>query len=200
MKPLTPQAALPHAGVEVAVLAELIRERRQLGRPQHVEPVGVVLLGLVPHVEHGEAVDVEPRLRFRLPPRLARPRVRWRGGAGAGPGSGSASAQPRGRGSGPRLAITASSQRTTAIAAGRPSCLSHDLLLVILRVRLLPLPHAAAGLVEEALVVALAHLLARLRRQPARRAARTCRRPSGTSPARWARPRPCRTGSGPGAG
>ena len=58
------EAALADAGEVVAVLAELVLERGQLGRPQDVEPVRVVLLRLIPHVEHGEAVDVQPGLRL----------------------------------------------------------------------------------------------------------------------------------------
>ncbi len=58
------EASLPDAGEPVPVRAELVLERGQLGRPHHVEPVRVVLIDLVTHVEHGETVDVHGRARF----------------------------------------------------------------------------------------------------------------------------------------
>jgi len=58
--------ALAHAGVEVAVLTELVLEGRQLRRPQHVEPGRVDLLPVVSHVQHREAVEVDLRLLVGL--------------------------------------------------------------------------------------------------------------------------------------
>jgi hypothetical protein len=53
------QPALPHAGVEAAVMPELVLERGELRRAHDVEPVGIVLVEVVPHVEHGEPVQID---------------------------------------------------------------------------------------------------------------------------------------------
>ena len=60
------EAALAHAGEIVAVLAELILERGQLGDAHGVEPVGVDLLGVLADVEHRGAINLEARFRLRL--------------------------------------------------------------------------------------------------------------------------------------
>ena len=151
-----------------------------------VEPVRVVLAGLVAHVEHGEAVDVHPRLRPRPSPAL----LRGRGGRASGVGAGLGTRGPVGR---PRQRRRREQQR-------RDDRSSHDCLLASLRVRLLPRPHLRAGPRRTA---ARSCPCAASRSPPAsasRTAARTCRRPSGTSPARSGPPRRCRTGSGPGSG
>ena len=59
------EPALPHARPEVAVLAELVRKRRQLRRAQDVEPVRVDLVEVVDHVELRKPVDLHsgPRLQ-----------------------------------------------------------------------------------------------------------------------------------------
>jgi hypothetical protein len=56
------EPALADAREEAAVLAELALEGGQLGRAQDVEPGGIVLSRLISHVQHREAVDVQPRL------------------------------------------------------------------------------------------------------------------------------------------
>ena len=62
---LDAEAALAHARPEVAVLAELVRKRRQLRRPLDVEPVRVDLVEVVDRVELGEAVDLHSRPGLR---------------------------------------------------------------------------------------------------------------------------------------
>jgi hypothetical protein len=52
---------LANAGVEAAILSELVVECGQLRRPERVEPVGVALTELEDHVGHDETVDVERR-------------------------------------------------------------------------------------------------------------------------------------------
>src|SRR5215470_4820897 len=92
-------------------------------------------------------------------------------GDGVGSGPGRASSDPaRAEGLAPSASAAASSQPSP----GRPAnvcfmVITASSLSTSLRlpdIRLLPRPHAAPGLVEEALVVALPHLLAGLRRQP----------------------------------
>ena len=60
------EPALPHPGEEAAVAAELILEGGELGRPHHIEPGGVALLRLVPHVHHGESGDHHPGRRWGI--------------------------------------------------------------------------------------------------------------------------------------
>src|SRR4029078_9015440 len=50
------ETALANAREGVVVVAELILHRWQLAHPQGVEPGGIDLLEVVPHVEHREAV------------------------------------------------------------------------------------------------------------------------------------------------
>ncbi len=119
------EAALADSGEDVAVLAVLVRVGRQLDGPQHVVPVRVVLLGLVAHVEHAEAVDVEARLGLGLGGGLfgggcgGGRRLRRRAPARVGPQRGRASQQYCG-------------QEQAADARGRGACgvrVSHDSLL-----------------------------------------------------------------------
>jgi hypothetical protein len=55
------KARLPHGREPMPIFAELIIEGREFGRTKHVEPRGIVLLGLVSHVEHREAIHLETR-------------------------------------------------------------------------------------------------------------------------------------------
>src|SRR5262245_23645154 len=87
--------------------------------------------------------------------------------SGAGPGAGAASGEPA-RAS-PGAAASSSAAAACRQAARTPAtapCVFLTIASLSPRVRLLPVPHLAAGLVEEALVVALAHPLAGLRSQP----------------------------------
>src|SRR6185436_18138202 len=59
------EAALPRAQGKAAVLTKLVRERRQLRRPDYVVPVRVVLLEIDDSIGLTEAVDLEGR-RLRL--------------------------------------------------------------------------------------------------------------------------------------
>ena len=83
------EAALADAGEEVAVLAELVLERRQLGRPHHVEPVRVVLL------RSGSPCRAWRSRRCPGAARLGRDRS-WpaRRGCGRGAGAGSGPGRP----------------------------------------------------------------------------------------------------------
>ena len=60
-KAADPKPALPHAREPVAIPSELAFKRWQLCWPEHVEPERVLHLELVAVVEHGEAVDLQPR-------------------------------------------------------------------------------------------------------------------------------------------
>ena len=186
------EPALADAGEEVAVLAELVLVGRQLGRPHDVEPVRVVLPDLVAHVEHREAVDVHGAASARPWPSRPGPWPALRVGLGAGSapvGVPARHVRARARRA-PASRQRARQQPADAMATdGTVARIRHRRLAVLARVdliaaRSLPSPTRAPAprLVEEPLVVALADLLARLRRQLSRTAARTCRRPSGTSP------------------
>jgi hypothetical protein len=52
------QTALSNGGIEVAVGTVLMLIDRELGRPDHIVPVGIVLSGLCAHVELGIPVNI----------------------------------------------------------------------------------------------------------------------------------------------
>src|SRR5262249_22751507 len=56
------EAALADAGKPVPIVAELQRKRRQFGWPDHIEPQWIDCAGVIPRVQHGKAVDIEPRV------------------------------------------------------------------------------------------------------------------------------------------
>jgi hypothetical protein len=57
------EAALPHPRERAVILTELVFNLRQPGEAQRVVPIGVDLFEVVTDVEHGEAIDLETRLR-----------------------------------------------------------------------------------------------------------------------------------------
>ena len=125
------EPALAHAGEVVAVLAELVREGRQLGRPHHVEPVRVALLRLVAHVEHRRSRRCPsaawPRASRRCP---ARALLRVPASASE-PARGPATRRPLPlvRPARPRAATPRAARRPPAVV--RPCAFSsHDSLLV----------------------------------------------------------------------
>src|SRR6185436_12182765 len=58
---LDTQPALSDAGKRTVILAELALERGQLRQAQGVEPVWVDRIEVVPHVQHGKAIDLHLR-------------------------------------------------------------------------------------------------------------------------------------------
>src|SRR4029453_13187538 len=61
---LDSEPALSDSGKRTVVLPELVPEGRQLRHAQGFEPGRWVLLEVMPHVQHREAVDLHRRLRF----------------------------------------------------------------------------------------------------------------------------------------
>ena len=56
------KTTLAHTGVKLPVVTVFVVESGQLGGAHHVEPIGIALIRLIAHVEHGVTADSDGAL------------------------------------------------------------------------------------------------------------------------------------------